>query len=151
VNPAISPYDFPDIAPASLAQRFAAVLVDALIWLPLMLVGVLALGEAASLLVIAYLGLVAYAEGKTGQSPGKYMSGVRVLAWHDGQPIGVGRSIWRMVCRAVGSFYLLGWALAIFNPDRRAAHDLFAASVVVTCPPAPKSMRHYLDEVQQAM
>lgn len=151
VNPAVSPYDFPGIAPAPLTQRVAAVLVDALIWLPVMLIGA-ALGDLAALLVIAYLGLIAYAEGKIGQSPGKYAVGVRVLGWDDGQPIGVGRSIWRMVCRALGgSFYLLGWIIAIFNPGRRAVHDLFAGTVVVTCPPSARSLNLYLDEVRQAI
>ena len=75
-------------------------LVDWLVWLPLLLLGVVAWVSWRSIPAIAYLGLLAYAEGKTGQSPGKYAVGVRVLRWEDGQTLGVGMAIWRMVCRA---------------------------------------------------
>lgn len=151
-NPAQSPYDFPGIEPAPLGQRFGAALVDVLIWFLVMLIPIgLGLPLLTTLVVIGYFGLLAYAEGRTGQSPGKYVMGVRVLGWNDGVPLGVGRAIWRMVTRVFGaSFYLLGWVVAVFNPGRRAVHDFLAASVVVTCPPGTKSMNDYLDQVRQA-
>ena len=144
VPPAAEPT--PVERPARMAERAQAALVDAGIFVALAAVSVYFAGRAAraNLMestsswpwLLAYLGLLGlfyagYFTGTTGQTPGKLLTGLRVVG-----PTGRPPSYLRAILRAASG--ILGLALAglgavpmVFDPAGRALHDrLFHTRVV---------------------
>ena len=108
---------------AQLERRFTAFAVDRLLaWSLLAVVGVVtamfvsddvwtvvgAIGGAAVVLWLAF-GIVL---GVTGSSPGKAMSGLRVVHHGTGTPIGVGRALLRSLVLGVSGLPTFGIGLA---------------------------------------
>ncbi|HTJ71848.1 MAG TPA: RDD family protein [Actinospica sp.] len=91
--------------------------------------------------VIAVAGLVwavynAYLAGKTGQSTGKRMSGIRLARYADGQPVGAGYGILRLFMNAV--FWaicvipgILNYLWPLWDQKSQTWSDKIASSVVV--------------------
>jgi uncharacterized RDD family membrane protein YckC len=67
----------------------------------------------------------------TGQTPGDRLMRIRVCR-ADGQLLGVGRSIFRLVCLTLAALPLLaGFLPILFDDRRRGVHDMLAGTVVV--------------------
>jgi uncharacterized RDD family membrane protein YckC len=71
------------------------------------------------------------AHGTGGQTPGKMLLGVRVVA-RSGDPVGYARALGRYLAAWLSALPLgLGFLLAACRADRRALHDLLAGTRVV--------------------
>jgi len=132
--------------PALPLERFQAAAVDAILFAALSVMVVYFTGRAARAPVTAlapgwpglalYLALLAlfyagYFTGTTGQTPGKLMTGLRVLG-SSGRPPGYGRAMARALVGLAG-IALAGACLVpmAFDPARRTLHDrLFRTRVV---------------------
>jgi uncharacterized RDD family membrane protein YckC len=67
----------------------------------------------------------------TGQTPGDRLMRIRVRR-ADGELLGVGRSIFRLVCLTLAALPLLaGFLPILFDDRRRGVHDMLAGTVVV--------------------
>jgi uncharacterized RDD family membrane protein YckC len=67
----------------------------------------------------------------TGQTPGDRLLRIRVRR-ADGARLGVGRSIFRLVCLTLAALPLLaGFLPILFDDRRRGLHDMLAGTVVV--------------------
>jgi len=134
---------------AELERRFYAFAIDrVLTWVLVSLVGVggwfllddawLALGVASTALVVVWLALPVLV-GVTGNTPGKSVTGLRVVHHGTGTPIGVGRALLRSTVLALASLptfaiglVTLAWtAVEDRGRQRRGWHDHLAHSVVV--------------------
>lgn len=77
----------------------------------------------------------------SGQSPGKRLLGVRVVDNASLDYLTIGQSIWRY---AASTLYLctcgIHYAMAAFNPERRALHDYLASTRVVYSEQVPMEM-----------
>jgi uncharacterized RDD family membrane protein YckC len=74
----------------------------------------------------------------TGQTPGDRLMRIRVRR-ADGGQLGIGRSIFRLVCLTLAAIPLLaGFLPILFDDRRRGVHDMLAGTVVVASgdPPA---------------
>ena len=132
--------------PARPAERARAAALDALLFVALAAVVVYFTGRAARVEIgslvaswpglAAYLGLLAlfyagYFTGTTGQTPGKLVTGLRVVG-PTGRPPGYARAMARAVVGLAGTGLAgLGLVPMAFDPAARALHDrLFRTRVV---------------------
>lgn len=154
VSPAVRAHDpewapvVPDVRPpAGLGARFAAAAIDlvlmvvvdlAVVYLTMQIVGLTAaelnqlpLGPLLAFLLVQNGGyLVAFTAG--GQTIGKMLTGIRVVAAEPGQALDLGRSLQRTLVWAVMALPAgLGLFSALLSPDRRGLHDRFAGTKVV--------------------
>lgn len=138
---------------AELERRFYAFAIDRMLgWLPAVGAGVgawllfddgwLAVGLGAGVLGIVWL-VLAVLVGVRGSTPGKSLTGLRVVHQGTGTPIGVGRALLRSAILALASvptfamgLATLAWtAVADRGRQRRGWHDHVAHSVVVDVRP----------------
>lgn len=139
---------------AQLERRFTAFAVDRLLaWSLLAIVGVVTamfvsdhvwtvIGAVAGAVVILWLAL-SIVLGVTGSSPGKAMSGLRVVHHGTGTPIGVGRALLRSLVLGISGLPTFGIGLATLawtavedrGRQRRGWHDHVAHTVVVDVRP----------------
>ena len=96
--------------------------------------GLLAAGIALcvlGLLVIAVLYIRAL--GKTGQTWGRKIAGVKVVDKATGAPIGMGRAFGRTLFEQIisRSICFLGYLVAIWDKDKQTWHDKVVNSIVV--------------------
>ena len=97
-----------------------------------------------AVLVVSFL--FALATGLWGTTPGKAAVGLKVLAADGGQPIGIGRALYRTFILGVATLPTIGFGAAALawtammdgSGSRRAWHDLRAGSVVVDVRPLPE-------------
>jgi uncharacterized RDD family membrane protein YckC len=140
---------------AQLERRFTAFAVDRLLaWSLLALVGVVTavfisddvwtvVGVVAGALVLLWLAL-AVVLGVSGTSPGKAMSGLRVVHHGAGTPIGVGPALLRSLVLGVSGLPTFGIGVATLawtavedrGRQRRGWHDHLTRTVVVDVRPA---------------
>ena len=67
----------------------------------------------------------------TGQTPGDRLMQIKVSR-ADGEGLGVGRSVFRLICLALAAIPLLaGFLPILFDERRRGLHDMLAGTVVV--------------------
>lgn len=141
---------------AGLGRRTAAFLIDcAILLIPLLIttiiVGALAGSTEAGttggwvMLGLLVLEMVAYFtafEGRSGQTPGKRLLGLRVTSLSGG-PVGLKGALIRNLLRVVdaqpGGFFLVGAAMVVAMPQRQRLGDLAAKSAVVRVAPAAES------------
>lgn len=138
---------------AELERRFYALAIDRLLTsLLVALAGVggwflledawQAMGVAAVVMVVLWLAL-AVLVGLTGSTPGKLMTGLRIVHHGTGTPIGVGRALLRSTVLALATLptfalglVTLAWtAVEDRGRQRRGWHDHLAHSVVVDVRP----------------
>ena len=99
------------------------------------LLGLIYLAALILLLVAVYeVAFVAW----RGQTPGKMIFGLRVVGAQDGAPIGLGRSIFRLLPLFAAVIPAIGWIVVIvlygwfvFDEERRGVHDRIADTKVV--------------------
>ena len=140
---------------AHLERRFTAFAVDRLLaWgLPAVVGAVTALavsddvwtviGAVGATVVLLWL-VLAIVLGVTGSSPGKAMSGLRVVRHRDGGPIGVGPALLRSLVVGLAGLPTFGIGIATLawtavedrGRQRRGWHDHLARAVVVDVRPA---------------
>lgn len=147
----------PTEAYASWARRVAASLLDDLLILPFMLmifggitVGVAAVdpatnavnsGSAALGLVMVtagWLGVVVvqiwnrvFRQGRTGQSWGKTIIGVRLVGERTGEPIGPAMAFVRDVLHVVDAILYLGYLWPLWDDERQTFSDKICRTVVM--------------------
>jgi uncharacterized RDD family membrane protein YckC len=139
---------------AQLERRFTAFAVDRLLaWSVLAGVGVLTavfvsddvwtvVGAVAGAMVLLWL-VLAIVLGVSGSSPGKAMSGLRVVHHGDGTPIGVGPALLRSLVLGAAGLPTFGIGVATLawtavedrGRQRRGWHDHLAQTVVVDVRP----------------
>lgn len=142
--------------PADLDRRLTAYAVDRLIgwgiaaglgyagWRLLVAPGQVWVAFLVAAAALAVIGVaVAVLTGTTGLTPGKAVTGLRVVRRSDGRPIGVGPALLRtLVIAAAGlptaglGVAMLGWTAAV-APQRRGWHDRFGDALVVDDSAAP--------------
>ncbi|CAN5504586.1 hypothetical protein BH10ACT8_BH10ACT8_19170 [soil metagenome] len=111
------------------------------------LIVALILGAVSSALgtlvgLVGYLALVAasfyfyYLDGSTGQSPGKRLTGLRVISETTGQLIGGGMGIGRGLAHIVDSIICyIGWLFPLWDAKKQTLADKIVKTVVVTGAP----------------
>ncbi len=137
-------------ASAGLAVRLAATAIDGVIVASVALVAGLVAHMAlaifgpraaeaetwglVALAAVVVTGYFVYFWGLEGATPGKKIMGLRVARVgriEDGQAIGMGRALLRLVGITAGNVLLIDSIVALLHRDRRALHDLIADSIVV--------------------
>lgn len=137
-------------ASAGLAVRLAATAIDGVIVASVALVAGLVAHMALTILgpraagaetwglvalaAVVVTGYFGYFWGLEGATPGKKIMGLRVARVgriEDGQAIGMGRALLRLVGITAGNVLLIDSIVALLHRDRRALHDLIADSIVV--------------------
>ena len=121
--------------PAGFWRRFGGALIDGIV------VGVVngilraicgTAGEGLGILIsLAYF---TYFHGRTGQTPGNAVLGIRVVDVRDrpGQPIGYGRAALRWLVSIVSAIVLLlGYLWMLWDPRKQTWQDKAAGSVPV--------------------
>ncbi|MEV6112220.1 RDD family protein [Streptomyces sp. NPDC052109] len=132
-------YGYQPVQPsyANWGQRFAGTLVDGLVFaVPyiLVLVGrnvpaLIAIGGLA-ILGIAIWQLIM--EGRTGQTVGKKVLGIRLVRESDGQPIGVGMAFVRRIAHFLDSLpCYLGWLWPAWDAKRQTFADKVCSTIVI--------------------
>lgn len=128
-----------EVTYASPGKRFGAFALDVVILavVSLLLTALLGLfgpfsSTAETLPALLAYGYIVVAEGRLGQTYGKHLVGVQVLSDRDGQPIGIGWALVRLLVKALGIYVVGLGVLWILGHDRRQGwHDLAVKSVVV--------------------
>jgi uncharacterized RDD family membrane protein YckC len=135
---------------ADYGTRVAAYLIDAVIVFVGFLVVAIAWAIADALGVIAFLALFAAAVamvimgdgGALGQTPGKHLTGIKVVGAQPG-PIGYGRGAIRYLGRILDSIVCgipIGLLWPLFDAEKRTWHDMVADTRVVAAPPGERSL-----------
>lgn len=96
--------------------------------------GPLAAGIAVIVLGVIVLAVIYIrALGRTGQTWGRKIAGVKVVSKETGQPIGVGRALGRTLFEGVvsGNLCFLGYLWMLWDKDKQTWHDKIVGSVVV--------------------
>jgi uncharacterized RDD family membrane protein YckC len=122
--------------PAGFWRRFAGSFIDGLVIGVVETVVGLILGRAAGygfglLVGAAYF---TYFHGRTGQSPGNAVMGLRIVDVRDnpGQPIGYGRAFLRwLVSLASYIVIFIGYLWMLWDPQKQTWHDKAAGSVSI--------------------
>lgn len=97
---------------------------------------------AGGLLVLAGLALMiglqiwnrAFRQGRTGQSIGKKVMGVRLVDEGTGQPIGAGMAFVRDLAHALDGFAYVGYLWPLWDDKRQTFADKILSTVVVEVP-----------------
>jgi uncharacterized RDD family membrane protein YckC len=123
-------------------SRFAAVLVDGIIVaiVPAIIIGIGAGANSSGLIAVGWiLGVlfgvfyeIYFHGGRTGQTIGKKMLGIRVVDFATGGPIGYGRAFLRLIGRYIsGLVCYLGYLWMLWDKEKQCWHDKMANDVVV--------------------
>jgi uncharacterized RDD family membrane protein YckC len=135
---------------ASWGERVVATLIDwAIVFVGYIVVLIVAsiLGQIASVLgvlvgLIGYLGLLgaslyfSYLNGSTGQSPGKRLTGLKVISEDTGGLIGGGAGIGRGLLHIIDSaICYIGFLFPLWDAKRQTIADKIIKTVVVTGAP----------------
>ncbi|MEU5958183.1 RDD family protein [Streptomyces sp. NPDC047525] len=77
-------------------------------------------------------------EGRTGQTVGKRVFGIRAVRDRDGLPPGVGLALSRRLCQVLNyPVFGLGWLWAIWDTKKQTFADKITGAVVVTADAGP--------------
>jgi uncharacterized RDD family membrane protein YckC len=90
---------------------------------------VVALG-AIAMIAIALWNRV-FKQGRTGQSVGKRVMGIRLVEEHSGQPMGAGMCFVREIAHTLDGFFYLGYLWPLWDPKRQTFADKILNTVVV--------------------
>ena len=138
----------PATAPGPLASwgdRVVATLIDAVallagyivVWILAAIVGVISDALGTLVFVLGYLVLSVYSfylgflEGETGQSPGKAITGLKVVRATDGQLIGGGMGVVRKLAHLLDGICLIGYLFPLFDPMKQTFADKIMTTVVL--------------------
>lgn len=76
----------------------------------------------------------AFKQGRTGQSIGKKVMGIRLVDEHTGQPIGAGMAFVRDLAHALDGFVYIGYLWPLWDDKRQTFADKILGTVVVEVP-----------------
>lgn len=120
-------------------QRVVATLIDAVLLIPIYIVAMIfgAIADILGLLVyfvaIAAFFYFSYLNGATGQSPGKALTGLKVVNEKTGQLIGGGNGVIRYFAHIPDSLICgIGYLLPLFDAKKQTIADKIMGTVVVT-------------------
>lgn len=120
-------------------QRVIAFVLDIVCLLPLIILQVIfaqvsgALGLLMNLVTTAAGLYFGYLNGATGQSPGKALTGLKVIGENTGQVIGGGAGVIRQIAHFVDSIIcFLGYFLPLVDAKKQTLADKIMSTVVVT-------------------
>ncbi|WP_280231232.1 RDD family protein [Nocardia cyriacigeorgica] len=110
-------------------------------------------GGGLVVMILCYAGLIAYLiwnvgvrQGRSGQTWGKTVVGISVVAAQTGRPLGVGRSIGRQLAHIVDALpCYLGFLFPLWDAKAQTLADKIAGSVVVVGTPAPSAQHPAAD------
>ena len=135
----------PSMGGAQLAewpQRVIAYLIDIGLLIPLIVVEIIfasvssALGFLMYLVVLAAALYFGYLNGATGQSPGKALTGLKVVKESNGQVIGGGLGVIRQFAHFLDSLIcLLGYLLPLVDSKKQTLADKVMGTVVLVNQP----------------
>jgi uncharacterized RDD family membrane protein YckC len=126
------PYGGAELAPW--IYRVGGYLIDAIIVaIPSVIILVATGSRVAYDIVAILLGLViGYLNGATGQSPGKRVIGIKVVREQDGQLIGGGMGIVRLICHFLDSLAcLIGWFWPLWDSKKQTFADKIMSTIVI--------------------
>jgi uncharacterized RDD family membrane protein YckC len=93
------------------------------------------------LAVVGILGMLAiqlwnraFKQGRTGQSVGKKVMGIKLVDEHTGQPIGAGMSFVRDLAHTLDGFCYIGYLWPLWDDKRQTFADKILGTVVVETP-----------------
>jgi uncharacterized RDD family membrane protein YckC len=98
--------------------------------------GVLAVLGLLLMLVIAIWNRC-FKQGRTGQSIGKRVMGIRLVDEHSGRPIGAGMAFVREICHYLDGAVYIGYLWPLWDDKRQTFADKILNTVVVEVPKAP--------------
>jgi uncharacterized RDD family membrane protein YckC len=141
---------YPSTTPGPLAEwpdRVIAALLDAALALGFFLVllivttilGGLSREAGGVIFFLGYLAIAAYSpfylgwmEGRSGQSPGKRLTGLKVVRQADGQVVGGGLGIVRKLAHLIDSALCgIGYLFPLWDPKKQTLADKVMATVVI--------------------
>lgn len=136
-QPAPSPYGTGLVPYATWAQRAAGWLVDAVPSIILNVIGRAAGGGVSlvcGLLGLLYFALnICYWQGKTGQSIGKRLVGIKLIKEETGQPVGGWFSFGRQIVHILDALpILLGYLWPLWDRKKQTFADKILSTVVVS-------------------
>ncbi|HEU4998082.1 MAG TPA: RDD family protein [Lapillicoccus sp.] len=130
--PAYSPYATESYAPW--ASRVGAYLLDYLLILPGWLLGVVMAVVGYALMIGLTIWNRYVRAGRTGQSWGKKVLGIRLVRESDGQPIGAGMAYLRDLAHIVDGFFYLGYLWPLWDARRQTFADKICSTVILARP-----------------
>jgi uncharacterized RDD family membrane protein YckC len=119
---------------AAWGDRVVASLID---YLPVLVLNLLVinrgfLGYLVGLAGTVYGFYVAYMNGERGASPGKRITGLKVVRETDGQTIGGGMGIIRAIAHVIDSVIcLIGYLFPLWDPKRQTLADKIIGTLVL--------------------
>jgi uncharacterized RDD family membrane protein YckC len=145
--PQETPYQPGYVNYASWIQRVGGYIVDGLIAAPFSILAA-TLGQSkdevtgvASLNAFYFIFLVLaiavsgynrwFLQGKTGQSWGKKVVGLRLIGEATGQPIGAGKAFLRDICHIVDSICYIGFLWPLWDAKKQTLADKIVSTIVV--------------------
>lgn len=135
---------------AEWGQRVVAYLLDVVCILAIVIVGIIiaailgaisnTLGAIVGLIIYVFAAAagfyLGYLNGATGQSPGKALTGLKVISEETGQVIGGGLGIVRQIAHFLDSIICyIGWFFPLWDPKKQTIADKVMKTVVVTGAP----------------
>jgi uncharacterized RDD family membrane protein YckC len=122
--------------PAGFWRRFAGSIIDGIVVGVVETIFAVILGRSAGYGVglIVSAAYFTYFHGRTGQTPGNAVLGIRVVDVRDnpGQPIGYGRAFVRWLVSIVSAIVIfLGYLWMLWDPQKQTWHDKAAGSVPI--------------------
>lgn len=92
-------------------------------------------GTLGYLVMVAYSFYIYYMTGARGSSPGKRLTGLKVVRLTDGQVIGGGMGVVRGLAHVLDSFCLIGYLFPLFDANRQTFADKVIGTVALTGQP----------------
>ncbi|WP_192498613.1 RDD family protein [Ornithinimicrobium pratense] len=141
-GPSHLPHQRPQLRYAHWGERVAATLIDALLVLGVTIVVNLVtfglLGDPGGLVGLAAWAYVAWLNGSRGQSPGKALTGLKLVRDVDGTTLGGPVGLVRTLLLGMIGTFTFGflWVLAVvwpaWDPKKQALHDKMFGAVVIS-------------------
>jgi uncharacterized RDD family membrane protein YckC len=103
----------------------------------LMILGGVLVGLGLLLMLAIQVWNRAFRQGRTGQSIGKKVMGIRLVDEHTGQPIGAGMAFVRDLAHVLDGFAYIGYLWPLWDDKRQTFADKVLNTVVVELPKSP--------------
>ena len=100
----------------------------------LMVLGIAFVGLGAVVIIAIQLWNRVFRMGRTGQSIGKKVMGIRLVEEHTGRPMGAGMCFVREIAHTLDQFFYLGYLWPLWDPKRQTFADKILSTVVVEVP-----------------
>lgn len=100
----------------------------------LMVLGIAFVGLGAITVIAIQLWNRVFRMGRTGQSVGKKVMGIRLVEEHTGRPMGAGMCFVREIAHTLDQFFYLGYLWPLWDPKRQTFADKILSTVVVEVP-----------------